>query len=119
MNKYLSKKIKVLSLLSMILVVYQHMGRGAKLDVYTYTMLPTEGWINSFAELSLAQGIARIAVPLFFIISGFLFFRNIEPDLSNNRLFEVIKVGGQIVLKSILLVSDLCSSLSASGRFSG
>lgn len=99
MNKYLSKKIKVLSLLSMILVVYQHMGRGAKLDVYTFTMLSTEGWINSFAELSLAQGIARIAVPLFFIISGFLFFRNIESDLNNNRLLEVIKVGGANCIK--------------------
>lgn len=98
MNKYLSKKIKVLSLLSMILVVYQHMGRGAKLDVYTYTMLSSKGWINSFAELSLAQGVARIAVPFFFIISGYLFFRNIGVDHSNT-LLSTIKVGGANCVK--------------------
>lgn len=94
MNKYLSKKIKVLSLLSMILVVYQHIGRGAKFDVYTYTMMLSEGWINSFAELSLAQAIARIAAPLFFIISGYLFFRNVDSEYTNKSTSQTLIWGG-------------------------
>lgn len=68
MNQYLSDKIKVLSFISIIFVLYIH----------TYY---TEG-INykylSFIENCIGGGIATIAVPLFYIISGYLLFLNLD-----------------------------------------
>ena len=74
MNTYLSQKIRILSFVSILLVVILHaynltikLGGGV---IYANSSL------TEFCEDFLSQGIARIAVPIFFLISGYLFFLN-------------------------------------------
>ena len=76
MSKYLSRKIKFISLFSMLAVVFIH-SYNYKDNFLTPTTSISEGF-NFFAmfEYFISNGIARFAVPLFFVISGYLFFRN-------------------------------------------
>ena len=76
MTKYLSRKIRFLSLFSMFAVVFIH--------AYNYKdnfLLPTttisEG-TNPYAifEYFISNALCRFAVPMFFMFSGYLFFRN-------------------------------------------
>lgn len=72
MNQYLSNKIKNISFILTILVVILH----------AYNI---ENNINivSFIQSFISKGIATIAVPIFFMISGYLFFYEFEPTLNN------------------------------------
>lgn len=68
MSPYLSDKLKVLSFISIVFVVYIH-------------TFYAEG--QSFAHLTFVEdvvgnGIARMAVPLFYLISGYLLFLNLD-----------------------------------------
>lgn len=65
MSNYLSKKIKIISFSLMMLIVLLH---ANLISIATGANL----WIQQYFTL----GIAKIAVPLFFLISGFLFFKN-------------------------------------------
>lgn len=80
MNQYLSDKIKVLSVLSIILVLYIHSGFHADelkgIDLSLNTQLFISGMLG------------RCAVPLFFMISGYLFFLH-APDV--NSIFVKMK----------------------------
>ncbi|BBB90112.1 MAG TPA: acyltransferase [Methylomusa anaerophila] len=77
MDTYLSRKLKVLSFISIIMVVYLH-------SYNLNTNLPAESLRiiglnpNTFIQTFITQGITRIAVPLFFLISGYLFFYNFQ-----------------------------------------
>ena len=72
MTQYLSDKIKVLSLFSIILVLYIHSG----FHDYPHEI---QGMAFNFTLQEFISGkIGRCAVPLFFAISGYLFFRNID-----------------------------------------
>lgn len=70
MNLYLSNKIKVVSFLLIVLVLYIHSGfnveeiGGMKLN--NYFQLVLSGWLGD------------LAVPLFFVVSGYLFFKGTE-----------------------------------------
>ncbi|MFT7156140.1 MAG: surface polysaccharide O-acyltransferase-like enzyme [Parvicella sp.] len=76
MNEYLSDKLKVIGFISMILVVYIH---SYNINVnYTSEVVALENGYSSFIQNFLSQGVARAAVPLYFIISGYLFFLNIN-----------------------------------------
>ena len=72
MNKYLSEKIKVISFFAMILVVFLH-SYNAVINFKTVTLHAEDG-LNLFIQNFITNGIARAAVPMFFLISGFLFF---------------------------------------------
>ena len=76
MNDYLSGKLKALSFLLIILVVFLH-SYNATIRFENSELEVNEGLYNILQEF-ISQGIARIAVPLFFIISGFLFYRNVD-----------------------------------------
>lgn len=75
MNPYLSHKLRIISFLSVILVVFLHsynVGTG---------FLPGSPLSDSYSvtiQNFFYQGLTRIAVPLLFAISGYLFFRNIN-----------------------------------------
>jgi surface polysaccharide O-acyltransferase-like enzyme len=79
MNKYLSDKLKIISLISMIMVVFLHS--------YNITMKFNPGNIsfdnkyNIFIQKFFSEGITRIAVPIFFCISGYLFFLNFKGTI--------------------------------------
>lgn len=72
LDKYLSEKIKVISFILIILVVYLHsynlvINMGSSSETIDYGF-------NAYIQYFISYGITRIAVPIFFIISGFLFF---------------------------------------------
>jgi len=81
MNKYLSLKLKVLSFILIIMVVYVH----------SYNYVPafdgtgkivSRGY-NSFIQHLFSQQFLRIALRMFFLISGYLFFlsfKSIKED---------------------------------------
>lgn len=73
MNQYLSDKIRVLSLLSIVLVVYIH-------TYYTEgEAMPTLSWL----ERLIGGGICRMAVPMFYVISGYLFFLKCDDGVKS------------------------------------
>lgn len=76
MTPFLSQKIKLLSLISIILVLYIHSG---------FHDYPNEiqGMPFNFKLQDFISGkIGRCAVPLFYAISGYLFFLNL-----NNKIY--------------------------------
>lgn len=78
MNKYLSEKINIISLFLIIMVVWIHgftFEYGIASDGSFYKTQQWFDWkISLFVQSFFSQGINRIAVPMFFIISGYLFF---------------------------------------------
>jgi peptidoglycan/LPS O-acetylase OafA/YrhL len=84
-SDYLSKKLRFLSFFLVILVVFIHN--------YFGNIPPTDTFSYIF-QTTLSRGISYIANPLFFIISGFLFFRKQEiPSIKNytEMLFKKIR----------------------------
>jgi fucose 4-O-acetylase-like acetyltransferase len=84
MNKELSRKFTVISFLSMILVVILH-ANNMVINLSSGSIIVPKGY-NSFIQDFFTQGIARTAVPLFFIISGYLYFLNIKGTLSEFKV---------------------------------
>jgi surface polysaccharide O-acyltransferase-like enzyme len=81
MTPYSSEKIRIISFVSILLVVFLHaynLERVAPLERPLFFGTPT--W---FAQDFISYGITRTAVPLFFLFSGFLFFL----DRSGDRVF--------------------------------
>lgn len=73
-NEYLSKKISYLSLISMIAVVFAHAYNYTDTFLQPHTMI-TEG-LHPIAcvQYGISNALTRFSVPMFFMISGFLFF---------------------------------------------
>lgn len=74
MNTYLSQKLKVMSGFSIILVLYIHSG------FHDYAN-EIQGMPFNFALQEVVSGwLGRLAVPMFYAISGFLFFHGVRFD---------------------------------------
>ena len=73
-NNYLSEKIKILSFLLTVLIVILHANMA-----YLCT-----GGVSFLQEVMTAE-VTRIAVPLFYLISGFLFFINYQNSWSDYK----------------------------------
>ena len=74
MDTFLSKKIKILSFVTMIMVLYIH---SFNFTLYPLNILPNSSYsfqIQNFFSFY----ICRIAVPFFFILSGYLFLKDIN-----------------------------------------
>lgn len=76
MNKHNTLKLKILSFVLIIMVVFLH-SYSISSTTSVAEKLATRGY-NSFLQHFLSEEITRIAVPLFFLISGFLFFLNLK-----------------------------------------
>lgn len=76
MNQYLSDKIKVLSFISIILVLYIHSG----FHDYPHEILGMK--VNHILQNIISGSIGRCAVPLFYMISGYLFFLHTEKGIT-------------------------------------
>lgn len=75
MTQYQSDKLKLLSLVCIVLVVYIHSG-------FHYTDAEIGGMtLNYFLQEGISGMLGRLAVPLFYALSGFLFFRGTEKDV--------------------------------------
>ncbi len=73
MTQYLSDKLRVLSLISIILVLYIHSGFHAD---------EIEGMMwNDIVQTFVSGMIGRCAVPLFYVISGYLFFLKVPEGM--------------------------------------
>lgn len=75
MTKYLSDKLRVLSLVSIILVLYIHSGFHAD---------EIEGMVlNDRVQTFVSGMMGRCAVPLFYVISGYLFFLKVPEGMKS------------------------------------
>jgi len=74
----LSNKLKVVSLMSILLVIYLH-SYNIKVN-YSEESLIVHDTFNYLFQGLFSHGITRIAVPYFFLISGFLFFYTLSPS---------------------------------------
>ena len=72
MNVYLSDKIRVISFLSIILVLYIHS------NFHDYPNEIQGMAFNFTLQKAISEMIGRCAVPMFFVISGYLYFHNIQ-----------------------------------------
>ena len=96
MNDFVSDKIKVISFFAILLVLYIHSGfhpselRGLSLNTYVQNFISGK--------------IGRCAVPLFFMISGYLFFYRGIDSLSS--VFEKMKKRAQT-----LLIPYICAAI--------
>jgi surface polysaccharide O-acyltransferase-like enzyme len=75
MTAYLSLKLKVLSFLLIVFVVFLH---SYNLKVHLPEEITSISGFNQFLQEFISFGLTRIAVPLFFFISGFLFFQKFK-----------------------------------------
>lgn len=78
MDKYLSNKLRVISLISVAMVVFIH-SYNTKFMVNN-----TSFYIDysSFMQNFISQGITRVAAPFFFATSGYLFFLKFKGTIS-------------------------------------
>lgn len=80
MTDYLSKKLRIISLIAMLMVVFLH---STNMNVkFNSGELALNGGLNMFIQNFISQGLTRIAVPIFFAISGYLFFLNFHGSLA-------------------------------------
>ena len=77
MTTYLSNKIRILSFISIILVLYTHSG----FHEYPHEIAGMS--FNIYMQEFISGKIGRCAVPLFYAISGYLFFYNIETGIND------------------------------------
>lgn len=79
MTKRFSKKLTNLSWICALMVVLIHAGTYASnLPGAATQTIYGKNWAT-FLQLFFTEGICRAAVPLFFMMSGYLFYRNYEP----------------------------------------
>ena len=88
MNDHLRYKLKALSLVAIILVVFIH-SYNAEIKFASGVLTGGNSASVMLVQNFLSKGIARIAVPLFFLISGFLFY--ITFDFSLKGIFDKYK----------------------------
>ncbi|MCD0486854.1 acyltransferase [Pedobacter sp. MC2016-14] len=77
MNEYLSVKLKVVSFFLMVMVVVLH---ANNLNNGTFGL---DKSFSYFIQNFFSDGLARVTVPLFFLISGYLFFFNIKGTVQD------------------------------------
>lgn len=93
MTQYLSDKLRVLSLVSIILVLYIHSGFHAD---------EIEGMVvNDRVQEFVSGMMGRCAVPLFYVISGYLFFLKV-PDGMASIYGKMRKRVGTLVVPYII-----------------
>jgi len=84
LDKALSTKLRVTMFIAIMMVVFNH-AYNLKIKLATGTQYVKSDSATAFFENIISKGIARIAVPLFFIISGYLFFSSTETTKINFR----------------------------------
>jgi peptidoglycan/LPS O-acetylase OafA/YrhL len=123
MTDTLSTKIRVVGFLLIILVVYIHSG-NLDTRVAGVSNPSLQHSYAQFVQVFVADGIARVAVPLFFAISGFLFFDNWSPStrqyvIKIRRRVRTIAVPYLFWSAAWMLVLYILQSFSWSQAFFG
>ena len=99
MSKYISDKIKILSFVCIILVLYIHSGFSN--EVLILNEKKTEMQTIHILQFFISGMVGRIAVPLFYIISGYLFFLNIPQGMQS--IYKKIYKRGRTLLIPYLI----------------
>lgn len=96
MTKYLSRKIKFISLFLMVGVVFIHSYNYSDSFLSPATSI-SEGFnFAAMFEFFISNGLARFSTPMFFAISGYLFFHTFRPSLKcytyklSSRFFSLL-----------------------------
>ena len=103
MDKFLSYKIRAISFWAILLVVFLH---AYNLDTKQQGIILTfPKSYNWFIQNLISNGLTRVAVPLFFIISGYLFFIKFDQNAPNYSS-KILKR-----IKSLFVPYIICSLL--------
>ncbi|UZO81454.1 acyltransferase [Aquimarina sp. ERC-38] len=76
MNRYLSTKIEAISFLLIVMIVYLH-SYSIEIKYKTESEKLERGY-NLFIQEFISNGLCRVALPIFFMISGYLLFINLR-----------------------------------------
>lgn len=95
MNQYLSEKIKILSFIAIILVLYIHSG------FHEYPHEIAGMTVNIYLQEFISGILGRLAVPLFFAFSGYLFFLNTDKGIYT--VFEKMRKRARTLLIPYLI----------------
>lgn len=87
MTKFTSDKLKAVSFISMLMVVYLH-AYNLNVEIRVNSLVVSKNY-NTFIQNFISQGVTRTAVPMFFLISGYLFFLNIKTGHYNIFLAKI------------------------------
>ena len=80
-DKYMSGKLRIVSFFAMILVVFRHAyNLGEEVNIAKKT-----GY-SFFMQVFISSGFTSIAVPVFFVISGYLLFLNKKQSFIGYKL---------------------------------
>lgn len=89
MEKIVSEKITIMSLISMIMVIYIHSYNINSIDgVLSFQLENIFSIFNIFLQNLIVNGIARVAIPIFFIISGYLFFNQFSMKSYTQKVLK-------------------------------
>ncbi len=96
---YLSNKLKAISFICMVMIVFLH--SSTTIFNFNTGSVHKSNKANVFVQTIVGEGFTRVAVPFFFAISGFLFFQNIQPT-ANSFLTKLKKRVQSVFLPYIL-----------------
>lgn len=105
-SNFLSNKLKNISLISMIAVVFIHAYNYTDNFLQPQTLITEKLHLGACLEFLFSNALTRFAVPLFFALSGFLFFYKKQFD--RKTYFKQVKKR----CKSVLLVFIILSAAS-------
>ncbi|MDR7129959.1 hypothetical protein J2X69_002305 [Algoriphagus sp. 4150] len=100
MDTYLRNKLQTISFVLVVLVVFCH-ATNLTYNFDSETVLIKKG-VNWFLQTAISDGVGKIASPLFFSISGFLFFYSIQDGSMKEFFPKYIKRFNTLVLPYFL-----------------
>lgn len=106
MNTYLSDKIRVISLITMVLLTFVHAYTYPS-PVFTGEAASCDG-LGFFIQYFISQGLARFRVPMFFILSGYFYFAAVqrtEGDFHTQLIKRIRTIALPYLLWSIIGLS--------------
>lgn len=109
-QQYLSQKLRIFSLLLMIMVVYIHAyNLNVTFEENAGTLVKASSGRNfswaAFIQEFLSDGICRVAVPYFFMISAYFLFQKYAPGFSFANYIEAVKKRIKTLVLPFLIVS--------------
>ena len=105
MNAYLSNKLRNLSFLLMILVAFIH-GYNVNLKFSDGEQFSPALWLQ-FVEGFVSDGICRVAVPMFFAISGYLVTQSLNGKFNVSVYWRILRKRFSSLLVPYLAVSAI------------
>lgn len=90
-NLELSKKIKFISFISIVMVIYIHNYNIKDGTSYFFDIDSLFAFSNIFIQNLFSEGFSRVSIPIFFIISAYLFFQNFTLSIYRYKIFKRIR----------------------------